>query len=113
METIFERTMDGERCALNMNKKLKLLLLEDDESDAELIRYALKKAGLHFEARQTDSRAGFLKALAEFEPDLILADYSLPGFTALDALKLLKTRPKADVPLILVTGSHSEEVAVG
>jgi len=101
----------GARCALDMNKKLKLLLLEDSDSDAEIIRFTLKRAGLEFETRQVCSQEELLKQLAQFEPDLILADYTLPGYTALDALKLLKKGPHADVPIILVTGSHSEEVA--
>src|SRR5438128_7490223 len=94
-----------------MNKKLRLLLLEDAASDAELIQRELRKAGLDFEARCVDSREDFLKMVAEFQPHLILADYSLPQFNALQALGMLKEQ-KSDVPLILVTGSHSEEVAV-
>ncbi|HWN93819.1 MAG TPA: response regulator, partial [Methylomirabilota bacterium] len=50
-------------------------------------------------------------ALTEFRPDIILADYSLPQFSALEALRLLHDR-KNTVPVILVTGSHSEEAAV-
>ena len=92
-------------------QNLKLLLLEDSEADAELILHKLRKAGLEFTERRVDSREGMLKNLSEFEPHLILADYSLPGFTAIDALRLLKDR-RIDVPVILVTGSHSEEVAV-
>jgi len=92
-------------------QNLKLLLLEDNEADAELILHKLRKAGLEFIDRRVDSREGMLKTLTEFEPHLILADYSLTGFTAIDALGLLKER-EIDVPVILVTGSRSEEVAV-
>ena len=97
--------------ALTMNEKLKLLLLEDSESDADLMLRKLTRAGLEFDALRVESRDEFLTAVSTFSPDLILADYSLPQFTALEALRLLKEK-KIDVPLILVTGSHSEEVAV-
>src|SRR5258708_5310569 len=80
-----------------MNHKLKLLLLEASDPDSESIVRNLKKAGLEFDALRVDSRAEFLRALAEF--------------TALDALRLLKDQ-RIDMPLILVTGPHSEEVAV-
>jgi len=94
-----------------MNDKLKLLLLEASDPDSESIIRNLTKAGLEFDALRVESRAEFLRALTEFGPDLVLGDYSLPEFTALDALRLLKEQ-RIDVPLILVTGPHSEEVAV-
>src|SRR4051812_34466554 len=94
-----------------MRKRLKLILLEDSDSDAQLIQDELTKAGIEFEARCVHSREDFLRGLAEFEPDLILADYTLPQFTALDALAILKQQ-RSDLPLILVTGANSEEVAV-
>src|SRR2546430_9763657 len=94
-----------------MNEKLKVLLLEDWDSDAEIILRKLTKGGLEFDSLRVESRTELLDALREFEPHIILADYSLPQFTALDALRLLREQ-KTDVPLILVTGSQSEEVAV-
>ncbi len=94
-----------------MNAKIRLLLLEDSEADAEIIQRKLAKAGVEFEPLRVETQAGFLAALSDFQPDLILADYSLPQFTALEALRILKEQ-RIDVPLILVTGSHSEEVAV-
>ena len=57
------------------------------------------------------AREGFLKELAEFSPDVIISDFSMPQFTALDALRLLNER-KMDLPFIVVTGTGSEEVAV-
>jgi len=94
-----------------MLKKLKLLLLEDNDFDAQLIQGELTKAGLDFDARRAHSREDFLHGVAEFQPDVILADFNLPQFTALEALAILKEQ-KSEVPLILVTGSNSEEVAV-
>src|SRR5262245_51289266 len=73
-----------------MKKRLKLLLLENTASDAESIKRELSKAGFDFEAQRVERREDFLKALAEFQPDLILAEDSLPQFTAPQALVLLK-----------------------
>src|SRR6266851_5304555 len=94
-----------------MEKKLNILLLEDAAADAELVERELVKAKIDFVARRVETQEEFIRHLAEFQPNIILADYSLPQFTALDALRLLKER-KSEVPFILVTGSHSEEVAV-
>ena len=93
-----------------MLNKLKLVLLEDSDSDAQLIQDELTRAGIEFDVRRVHSRESFLHALRQFEPDLILADYTLPQFTALEALALLKEQ-KSDLPLILVTGANSEELA--
>ncbi|MBA4147447.1 MAG: response regulator [Verrucomicrobia bacterium] len=92
-------------------KNVRILLLEDMEPDAELMQRELRKAQLPFCARRVETREDFLRALQEFQPDIILSDFSMPQFTALEALRLLHASPY-DVPFILVTGSQSEEVAV-
>lgn len=92
-------------------KTVRVLLLEDVEPDAELMQRELRKAQLPFTARRVETREDFLHALQEFQPDIILSDFSMPQFTALEALRLLHASPY-DVPFILVTGSQSEEVAV-
>jgi two-component system, cell cycle sensor histidine kinase and response regulator CckA len=94
-----------------MDQKLNILLLEDVTSDAALVLHELSRSGLQFASRRVDTQEEFLEELKRFDPHVILADYSLPQFTAIDALRLLKERG-AEVPLILVTGSHSDEVAV-
>src|SRR5262249_35968583 len=94
-----------------MENRANILLVEDNANDAELIVSELTKAHLLFEASKVDKQKQFLQGLDEFQPHVILADYSLPQFTALDALRLLRQK-QSEVPLILVTGSHSEEVAV-
>jgi PAS domain S-box-containing protein len=58
-----------------------------------------------------ETKADFLRELSASPPDVILADYALPQFSAMEALQLLREM-RSDVPLILVTGSNSEEVAV-
>lgn len=94
-----------------MDKELRVLLLEDDELDAELTERQLHKAGIAFVGRRAATRDDFIAGLAEFRPDLILADYSLPGFDGLSALKI--TREQAPtVPFIFVTGVMGEEFAI-
>ena len=86
-------------------------MVEDVRSDAELVERELIRAGLHFHAKRVESRDEFLRELTDAPPDVILADYSLPQFSALEALQLLREFEPA-TPLLLVTGSNSEEVAV-
>jgi PAS domain S-box-containing protein/putative nucleotidyltransferase with HDIG domain len=96
---------------MDHNKTLmRVLVLEDRPSDAELVLYELKRAGFQFEYERVDNEPDYLKALAP-PPDIILADYSMPQFTAMQALHLLKER-SLDVPFIVVTGTISEEAAV-
>ena len=94
-----------------MDPTLNILLLEDIGADAELVERELKRAKLCFAMRRVETREDFLRELAGSLPDIILADYSMPHFSALEALELLKEQ-QSDLPLILVTGSNSEEVAV-
>ncbi len=92
-------------------KLLHVLVLEDVEPDAELMQRELKKAQIPFVAQRVENREDFLQSLREFKPDVILSDFSMPQFTALEALRLLHAS-NIDLPFILVTGSQSEEVAV-
>ena len=91
---------------------LKLLILEDNPDDAELVEASLRRSGLAREVRRADGRKAFESELARALPDLVLADYTMGGFDALDALKILRVAAP-DVPLIVVTGSQSDEVAAG
>lgn len=86
-------------------------MLEDVVADAELIEGVLRNAGIAFTARRVDNAAAFARETREYAPDIILSDYTLPQFTALNALRMLQENHSA-VPMILVTGSQSEEVAV-
>ena len=94
-----------------MRSKLKILILEDNPADAELVERELRKAGILFEAKRVDTKASFAEASRNFSPDVILADFSLPQFNAIEALKIVKEN-QIDTAFILVTGSQSEEVAV-
>ncbi|MEO8877642.1 MAG: response regulator [Polyangiaceae bacterium] len=91
---------------------IRLLLVEDDESDAKLVMYALRKGGFAItEHRRVSSRDAMRAALDEQEWDAIVSDYSLPGFGARDALALVKERG-LDLPFIIVSGALGEEDAV-
>ncbi len=94
-----------------MKKELDILIIEDVVHDAEFIEAELKESGLRFRARRLCNRQDFLAALREFHPDIILSDFTLPTFDALQALQLLR-KLNLEIPFILVTGTRSEEVAV-
>ncbi len=89
---------------------LRVLLLEDSPVDAELLLYELQREQYEVQAMRVETEAEYLRAL-ESHPDIILADYTLPQFDALQALQRLQERA-LDIPFIVVTGSTSEEVAV-
>ncbi|MEP7377215.1 MAG: PAS domain S-box protein [Chitinophagaceae bacterium] len=96
-----------------MKQPLKILMLEDSETDAEIIRRLLKKkADIPFDFRLSMTKEAYLRDLEEFKPDLILSDNSLPQFNASDALKVVHQR-SLHIPFILVTGTVSEEFAAG
>lgn len=91
-------------------RPLKVLILEDNLSDAELIVHELKRGGFKPEWQRVDTEKSYSAAL---NPglDIILADYSLPQFNALRALEVTR-KSGFDTPFIVVTGSVSEENAV-
>lgn len=93
-----------------MSLPLKILLLEDSPTDAEIIQRLLRKEGLDCVFHVEMNRNGFLEALEKFSPDIILSDNSMPQFNALEALQI--TRAKYyHIPFILITGTVSEEYA--
>ncbi|HEX5170853.1 MAG TPA: ATP-binding protein [Cyclobacteriaceae bacterium] len=94
-----------------MEKKLKILLLEDVEDDAGLINWSLEKAGLPFEFKRVDNREEFVDAIRNYQPDVVLSDHSLPRFNSMDALRICRW-VNLQAPFILVTGTVSEEFAV-
>jgi signal transduction histidine kinase len=89
---------------------LRVLLVEDRPSDVDLLVHLLQQAGftLEWECVETES-----EYLIQLRPglDIILSDYSLPRFSGLDALRLLRER-RLDIPFILITGTAGEETAV-
>ncbi len=90
---------------------LRVLILEDNPQDAELMAATLRRAGYSLSLEVTDSRQQFQQQLKQADYDVILADYNLGSWTAMDALELLKESGK-DIPLIVVTGTLGDEAAV-
>ena len=94
-----------------MERALRILILEDLPSDAELMVYELRQAGIPHSYRRVADREHFVAALEEDRPDIILSDFHLPGFDGLEALALAQaTCP--DTPFIFVSGAMGEEVAI-
>jgi sigma-B regulation protein RsbU (phosphoserine phosphatase) len=91
---------------------LRILHLEDVSSDAELIERHLREAGLRFLSEHVADKEAFARALDNFQPDIVLSDFSLPGFDGLSALRLVRERD-SDLPVIVVTGMLGDEAAVG
>jgi signal transduction histidine kinase len=99
-----------------VSRALRVLHLEDSELDHELARAHLQRGGLRVECRRVESRAEFESALdrrggAANRWDLILSDYNLPGFSGIEALRLVRER-RLDLPFILVSGEIGEDTAV-
>jgi len=93
-----------------MNLPLRILLLEDNIADAELIQRAVKKSPILCQFRHVSNREEFLQALDDEVPDLILSDNTLPQYNATEALQLVRAR-FPHLPFILITGTVSEEYA--
>jgi two-component system, cell cycle sensor histidine kinase and response regulator CckA len=94
-----------------MKSPLRILHLEDNEDDAELIHSALAEEGIDCETVRVESRSGFIAALEQGHWDLILSDNTLPSYDGLSALA--DAREKCpDVPFVFVSGTLGEEVAI-
>jgi PAS domain S-box-containing protein len=94
-----------------MERALRILILEDLPSDAELMVYELRQAEIAHSYRRVADRKHFVAALAGDWPDLILSDFHLPSFDGLEALALAQSE-RPDVPFIFVSGAMGEEVAI-
>lgn len=94
-----------------MNEVPRILLVEDQEVDAILIQRELRRQGLTFTTRRVDREDDMIRALGEFTPDLVISDFTLPGFSGLEALAILR-KERPGVPLIFVSGTVVEEAAV-
>ena len=104
-----DATRDGERA--DESPELRVLILEDVATDAELMERELRTGGVGFTATRVRSRSEFEEALRGWQPDVILADYSLPGFDGLEALALAR-EATPDVPFLFVSGALGEERAI-
>lgn len=94
-----------------MNNPLRVLILEDDPADAELMTLELRRGGLRFTSRCVTEREQFVAELDRTPPDVILSDHSLPSFDGFSALALAKDK-SPETPFIFVTGAVSAEDAI-
>ncbi len=94
-----------------MKKHIRILMVEDDPADAELIKHALRKDGLSFVLERVETGEDYLRVLAKTPPDVILSDYALPTFDGYAALAIAQ-KNCPEVPFIFVTGTMGEEVAI-
>jgi len=92
-------------------KNLKILNLEDNPNDTDLIKETLEDGSVECEIARVETEEEFLSACNKDCFDLILADYSLPSFDGLSALEIAK-RKCPDIPFIFVSGKMGEDIAV-
>jgi len=89
----------------------KILILEDNQSDADLLLRELKKSGLRFTSEIVQTRLAFEHALKKFSPDIILSDYALPSFDAITAFRIKQSK-YPHISFIIVSGVIGEENVV-
>lgn len=94
-----------------MKNTIRVLIIEDNEDDVQLEIDELKRGGYNIVFEQIETRKAMIEALKNKKWDFIISDYSLPQFSGLDALEVLK-ETGIDIPFILISGTIGEETAV-
>lgn len=94
-----------------MGREIRLLILEDAATEAEIAVRHLKTAGMLCEWKRVEREGEFRKAIEEWRPDVILSDFTLPQFDGLTALAIA-TAVAPDVPFIFLSGTIGEERAI-
>src|SRR5688572_20019280 len=94
-----------------MRRRLRVLLVEDDKHDAELVLRHLKTGGFDVQFERVETPETMDAALAQQSWDIVISDFSMPRFSAPKALALVKDR-KLDLPFIIVSGTVGEDTAV-
>ena len=89
---------------------MNILIVEDSQDDADLVLRELRRAGFDPHWKRVETEADFLDEIKN-SPDIVLSDYSMPQFTGLRAVELLK-ESGLDIPFILISGTVGEDVAV-
>jgi two-component system sensor kinase len=90
-----------------MTHPTKVLIVEDNPADAELLEIRLVRAGVPVVSQRVETEEEYVQALDEFHPDIVIADNRLPRFDGITALKLAKARYPA-LPFVVVTGGLQE-----
>ncbi len=94
-----------------MENELKVLIVEDVPTDAEIAARQLKRAGIECISRRVETAEAFVRQLEEFKPQVILSDFSLPHFDGMEALAIAN-QSYSHIPFIFVSGSIGEEHAI-
>ncbi len=97
--------------AISRDAKVRVLFIEDSPEDADLIRFQLEDANLDAEYVRVEDEDSLREALAGFQPDIVLSDLSMPGFSGHQALRIVREHSRK-VPFIFVSGTIGEDVAV-
>ena len=93
-----------------MNRKLKILLLEDNASDVKLLKRALSKSFDDFTLKVIEQKKEYLVEIRQ-DYDIVISDFALPAFDGMEALKI-KNKENPFLPFIITTGSTNEDTAV-
>lgn len=94
-----------------MKKPVRILFVEDNPSDAQLIWSNISRSNIEFVKEFVDTEKEYISALNMFVPDLIISDFSMPQFNGMTAL-LIRNELTPDIPFLIVTGAQNEEIAV-
>ena len=94
-----------------MRTPLRVLIVEDNDDDAQLVLVRLRRAGYDPDYVRVDSEDSLLKALQRLDWQIVISDYAMPGFSGLEALHILR-KYDPNIPFILVSGTVGEETAV-
>jgi PAS domain S-box-containing protein len=96
---------------MSLSQNVRVLLVEDEPNDAELIAHQLRQAGLLFSYQRVQTRDSLIAALDQFDPAIVLCDNGLPAFDAASAIRTV-TEKRAGLPVVVVTGTLGDEEAV-
>ena len=94
-----------------INSLIHILFIEDTIQDMELAIRELKNENIQFVSKIIETEPDLIRELAEFKPDIIISDYSMPVFDGMQAIKIVKQQ-NPEIPVIIFTGSINEETAV-
>ena len=93
---------------LDIQRAIRILIVEHDANDLDLLCYTLNKSGIPYQPEIVDSKKTFRKVLINFVPDIILSDFSLPAFSGAEAFEI-RQQIAPHIPFIFVSGNIGEE----
>jgi len=99
------------RKIMNDKNQIRILFVEDLPYDMELAEIELQKSGINYISMRVEKKDQFISALEEFNPDLVISDYSLPQFNGMEA-SIIAREHDVSLPFIILTGTLNEETAV-